>query len=126
MVVSKRIKAFLRKHKPQQHWHIDRLRAYDTFGSLTEHFKTSPNDFFEKLVSEITPIQSHYNDFVQQKKADRKEKSIGFSQTAPFSDFSVFRSEEHTSELQSRENLVCHLLLEKKKEININIYINIK
>src|SRR5690606_40532722 len=28
------------------------------------------------------------------------------------------RSEEHTSELQSRENLVCRLLLEKKKEKN--------
>src|SRR5207302_3595592 len=28
------------------------------------------------------------------------------------------RSEEHTSELQSRENLVCRLLLEKKKRIN--------
>src|SRR5690606_41630810 len=28
------------------------------------------------------------------------------------------RSEEHTSELQSRENLVCRLLLEKKKLIN--------
>src|SRR5690606_39747715 len=28
----------------------------------------------------------------------------------------VLRSEEHTSELQSRENLVCRLLLEKKKE----------
>src|SRR5207302_4658026 len=27
------------------------------------------------------------------------------------------RSEEHTSELQSRENLVCRLLLEKKKAI---------
>src|SRR5690606_40296767 len=27
----------------------------------------------------------------------------------------VVRSEEHTSELQSRENLVCRLLLEKKK-----------
>src|SRR5690606_42031317 len=27
------------------------------------------------------------------------------------------RSEEHTSELQSRENLVCRLLLEKKNEI---------
>src|SRR5690606_39957219 len=26
----------------------------------------------------------------------------------------AFRSEEHTSELQSRENLVCRLLLEKK------------
>src|SRR5690606_41214467 len=28
---------------------------------------------------------------------------------------SSLRSEEHTSELQSRENLVCRLLLEKKK-----------
>src|SRR5690606_13013703 len=31
----------------------------------------------------------------------------------------VTRSEEHTSELQSRENLVCRLLLEKKKKKNI-------
>src|SRR5690242_20939993 len=28
------------------------------------------------------------------------------------------RSEEHTSELQSHVNLVCRLLLEKKKKIN--------
>src|SRR5436309_12682060 len=28
----------------------------------------------------------------------------------------IGRSEEHTSELQSRENLVCRLLLEKKKK----------
>src|SRR5690606_39889466 len=34
-----------------------------------------------------------------------------------FGDVPVFeRSEEHTSELQSRENLVCRLLLEKKKK----------
>src|SRR5207302_11387935 len=31
------------------------------------------------------------------------------------------RSEEHTSELQSRENLVCRLLLEKKKNKTRNI-----
>src|SRR3712207_7109186 len=30
----------------------------------------------------------------------------------------VVRSEEHTSELQSRQYLVCRLLLEKKKNIN--------
>src|SRR5438445_3414568 len=30
------------------------------------------------------------------------------------------RSEEHTSELQSRQYLVCRLLLEKKKKINQN------
>src|SRR5690606_7420575 len=33
-----------------------------------------------------------------------------------FEQFGNWRSEEHTSELQSRENLVCRLLLEKKKK----------
>src|SRR5690606_39641232 len=31
------------------------------------------------------------------------------------------RSEEHTSELQSRENLVCRLLLEKKKKYTLRL-----
>src|SRR5690606_42023009 len=34
----------------------------------------------------------------------------------PNTDYRGPRSEEHTSELQSRENLVCRLLLEKKKK----------
>src|SRR3989442_8626885 len=33
----------------------------------------------------------------------------------------AFRSEEHTSELQSRPHLVCRLLLEKKKNKSINL-----
>src|SRR5438477_9755070 len=36
------------------------------------------------------------------------------------------RSEEHTSELQSHVNLVCRLLLEKKKKITKNIILIIK
>src|SRR2546428_3844220 len=35
---------------------------------------------------------------------------------ASLADLSDFRSEEHTSELQSRSDLVCRLLLEKKKK----------
>src|SRR2546427_1611220 len=36
--------------------------------------------------------------------------------------FAIERSEEHTSELQSQSNLVCRLLLEKKKKYsNINV-----
>src|SRR5436305_9699983 len=35
--------------------------------------------------------------------------------------FSAVRSEEHTSELQSRPHLVCRLLLEKKKNQKIHI-----
>src|SRR5690606_16590736 len=43
-------------------------------------------------------------------------KGQGIGKTVAFGETVVVRSEEHTSELQSRENLVCRLLLEKKKE----------
>src|SRR5438093_3299102 len=49
--------------------------------------------------------------------------SVGFPRTPPVashaergSPFGRNRSEEHTSELQSLTNLVCRLLLEKKKQ----------
>src|SRR5256886_7288383 len=45
--------------------------------------------------------------------ADRREKDTIAQITAAGGDRS--RSEEHTSELQSQSNLVCRLLLEKKK-----------
>src|SRR5438132_1791143 len=38
----------------------------------------------------------------------------------------VARSEEHTSELQSHSDLVCRLLLEKKKNKNTNKIIRLK
>src|SRR2546430_15204060 len=46
--------------------------------------------------------------------------SAGPARAASFRGFHplVFRSEEHTSELQSQSNLVCRLLLEKKKNNN--------
>src|SRR5438445_10160651 len=37
---------------------------------------------------------------------------------APYRERGQIRSEEHTSELQSRQYLVCRLLLEKKKKKN--------
>src|SRR2546427_3548416 len=36
------------------------------------------------------------------------------------------RSEEHTSELQSQSNLVCRLLLEKKKKFDFNMFMLIR
>src|SRR5690606_40611180 len=42
--------------------------------------------------------------------------SNGISRARSAASSSWTRSEEHTSELQSRENLVCRLLLEKKKK----------
>src|SRR2546430_13342953 len=45
---------------------------------------------------------------------------IRYPQMSLFSprNLSLLRSEEHTSELQSQSNLVCRLLLEKKKKNN--------
>src|SRR5690606_41590056 len=41
---------------------------------------------------------------------------VFFTFKDPDGNLLMVRSEEHTSELQSRENLVCRLLLEKKKQ----------
>src|SRR5207248_8837361 len=46
--------------------------------------------------------------------------------TAPTSDQMSLRSEEHTSELQSPYDLVCRLLLEKKKTLLISSSIRLK
>src|SRR5688572_32399847 len=43
--------------------------------------------------------------------------SSGYEWNVPKGRGTLFRSEEHTSELQSQSNLVCRLLLEKKKKI---------
>src|SRR5438874_8427443 len=48
--------------------------------------------------------------------ADRETKSV--AERAADECFAHVRSEEHTSELQSRRDLVCRLLLEKKKKKN--------
>src|SRR5699024_11270639 len=44
--------------------------------------------------------------------------SLQFRRSAHLTTESSYRSEEHTSELQSRFDLVCRLLLEKKKKTN--------
>src|SRR5215475_15663004 len=47
-----------------------------------------------------------------------RARDMGGGSTSARSIRTAQRSEEHTSELQSRENLVCRLLLEKKKKKN--------
>src|SRR2546430_8255546 len=42
-------------------------------------------------------------------------REAGFVEARVEAQRRVYRSEEHTSELQSQSNLVCRLLLEKKK-----------
>src|SRR5690606_22441812 len=47
MIISKKIKSFLRNYQPKHHWHVDPKNAYNTFFCLNKHFETEPNAFFQ-------------------------------------------------------------------------------
>lgn len=90
MVVSKRIKAFLRKYKPKHHWHIDTLRAYDTFGALSQHFELHPKVFFDKFLPLTNKTKSDYFEKLDAVKKLRKLKHEEYLSKIPFSDFKFF------------------------------------
>ncbi len=90
MVVSKRIKAFLRDYKPAEHWHVDSLRAYDTFGALTKHFLTEPGNFLQSLLHYAIPVESNYRQKAQEIKIHRRIKHNEYLSKIPFSDFKAF------------------------------------
>ena len=90
MVVSKRIKSFLRQYKPEHHWHIDPLRAYDTYGSLSKHFECTPNEFFQLLLPFTKEVSSEYAGNFEKVVGQRQRRHDVFVQSVPFSDFSVY------------------------------------
>lgn len=90
MIVSKRVKSFLRQYRPEHHWHVDPLRAYNTFGSLTHHFEAAPNDFFQQFLPFTRPVISDYAQEVSKIVDYRAKKHEAFFKDAPYSDFSVY------------------------------------
>lgn len=90
MVVSKKIKAFLRKHPPKAHWHIDPKKAYDTFFSLKHHFKTTINRFFDEFLPKTTSIKSDYQAQWLEVKRHRLQRHEKYKKEIAYSDFMVF------------------------------------
>ncbi|QGK73946.1 2-succinyl-5-enolpyruvyl-6-hydroxy-3-cyclohexene-1-carboxylic-acid synthase [Flavobacterium sp. SLB02] len=90
MIVSKRIKAFLRKYKPAHHWHIDTLRAYDTFNALSKHFVMEPEDFFKELLPKTAFVSSKYFSKIDKIYDLRKIRKQEYLRKTTFSDFKVF------------------------------------
>jgi 2-succinyl-5-enolpyruvyl-6-hydroxy-3-cyclohexene-1-carboxylate synthase len=90
MVVSKRVKAWLRKYKPAEHWHIDPLRAYDTFDTLTKHFEEDANTFLKDFLSQTIQVESNYHQMAQELNAFRKVKHDEYLAKIPFTDFKAF------------------------------------
>ncbi|MGZ0014587.1 2-succinyl-5-enolpyruvyl-6-hydroxy-3-cyclohexene-1-carboxylate synthase [Yeosuana sp. AK3] len=91
LIVSKKIKAFLRKFQPKHHWHINEKKAYDTFFCLSIHVETTPNHFFETLLPKMTHfVKSDYKDYWTLVRKKRLAKHDNYLKKIPYSDFKVF------------------------------------
>ena len=90
MVVSKKIKAFLRNFQPKQHWHVDEKKAYNTFFCLNKHFEVKPNNFFSSFFPLLNSLNSDYRKRWLEVKGKRQELHEKYVEQTPFSDFRVF------------------------------------
>jgi len=90
MIVSKRIKALLREYKPKAHWHVDELRAYDTFQALTNEILSDAASFFEAMYAVNKNIDSDYSEWVQANMVSRKIGHSNYVNNIPYSDFMIF------------------------------------
>ncbi len=90
MIVSKKVKAFLRNYQPDHHWHVDPKRAYDTYFTLDHHFKTTANSFFPAFLPKTQPVTSDYRTHWHSIQQHRLAKHAEYTDSVPFSDFKVF------------------------------------
>ena len=104
MIVSKRIKQFLRKYQPKHHWNIDEKKAVDTFFCLSEFIQMKPLDFLSKFNRTVVRKESRYQQKWLQFRDERRVKHAVYLSKAPHSDFKVFEqikeSIPHKSQLQ--------------------------
>jgi len=91
MVISKKIKAFLRTFPAKHHWHIDKKKAYDTYFYLSKHFEVSPQDFFESFLQKAKAIESDYQTKWLSVKKIRQRKHQAYLEKIPLSDLKVFK-----------------------------------
>ncbi|WP_066217895.1 2-succinyl-5-enolpyruvyl-6-hydroxy-3-cyclohexene-1-carboxylic-acid synthase [Formosa haliotis] len=90
LIVSKKIKAFLRTYKPKQHWHIGETKANDTFFSLNKHIETTPNQFFSQFLKRTVAVDSTYKSHWEAVKILRATKHDAYINDILFSDLKVF------------------------------------
>ncbi|WP_179345180.1 2-succinyl-5-enolpyruvyl-6-hydroxy-3-cyclohexene-1-carboxylic-acid synthase [Winogradskyella ursingii] len=91
LIVSKKIKAFLRKYQPKHHWHVGLQKANDTFFCLEKHIKLLPNTFLSAFLPENSNFsESNYKSSWLKLRSNRRKKHSEYLETIPFSDFKAF------------------------------------
>ncbi|AUC15638.1 2-succinyl-5-enolpyruvyl-6-hydroxy-3-cyclohexene-1-carboxylic-acid synthase [Tenacibaculum sp. SZ-18] len=92
MIVSKRIKQFLRKYQPSHHWHIDGIKEMNTYFCLSEFIQENPVRFFENFMKQVEKTASNYKEYWLSEKRSRNIKHKDFLATAEYSDLKVVES----------------------------------
>lgn len=91
MIVSKKIKKFLRDYSPKEHWHVNELRAFDTYHVLSKHLKIDSHTFFKHFCELVDyDNKSTYESTWTHYKQCIREKHNHYIKTAPYSDLKVF------------------------------------
>ncbi|WP_224490302.1 2-succinyl-5-enolpyruvyl-6-hydroxy-3-cyclohexene-1-carboxylate synthase [Robertkochia flava] len=92
MVVSKKVKAFLRKYQPKHHWHVDVKKAFDTFFCLEKHIKLDIGVFLERFAMEIHPVDSAYYPYWDAIRKDRSQRHENYFRGLSFSDLKAYET----------------------------------
>ena len=90
MVVSKKIKQFLRSFQPKDHWHVDKKTALNTYHCLTHHFKVSAELFFSQFFFLTKNTSSNYQATFIGIKENRENNHKDYLKKINFSDLLVF------------------------------------
>ncbi len=90
-IVSKKVKQFLRKHQPKEHWHVEKTALPpDTFEVLNQHFDSSPEMFLSQFLFLVKPVVSDYRQQWLDIKQKHKLLHQQFLQQTGFSDLKSF------------------------------------
>ena len=88
MIVSKKIKSFLRNYKPQKHFHIGNNISKDSFYLGVEHINTNANKFFENI--DLNKSDSKYFEKWNQLDYSKLDLHNRYMKVINFSDLKVF------------------------------------
>ena len=88
MIVSKKIKSFLRNYKPRKHFHVGNNISKDSFYSGVEHINTTANKFFENI--DLNKSDSKYFEKWNQLDYSKLDLHNRYMKVINFSDLKVF------------------------------------
>ncbi|MEN8914053.1 MAG: 2-succinyl-5-enolpyruvyl-6-hydroxy-3-cyclohexene-1-carboxylic-acid synthase [Polaribacter sp.] len=125
MVISKKVKQFLRKYPPKHHWDIDSKKATNTFFCLTEFIQQDPIAFFETFNKQVFKVATNYQQKWLRLRDEKRVKHHRYLSTIEHSDFKVFEQVLESipahSNLQVSNSAIIRYaqLFSIKKSINV-------